>query len=240
MTRNEPSHSQEAVDVEAAFIHDMYERAARDAGWVTQAASRCLWRDVPEANKDATRAIASWHLAALARARREGAEEERGGLAKALAAAHRQEALARKSRTAVEQIVSGLPCYLGHTAVQNHMCHACKARDALAALPLPTPPPAATPRSVPPEDVAKIVAKIDSPEATATRAAFDACSAQPTAAPAQPAEGEREAFEAWPGLRWHPNANGPGLMDRDPYGGYYNTAVEYAWRAWQARAGRPA
>lgn len=44
----------------------------------------------------------------------------------------------------------------------------------------------------------------------------------------------RAAFEADANLRWHPDAKGPGLLDRDPQGGYYNTAVEYAWRAWQA------
>lgn len=44
----------------------------------------------------------------------------------------------------------------------------------------------------------------------------------------------RERFEADANLRWHPDAKGPGLLDRDPADGYYNTAVEYAWRAWQA------
>lgn len=44
----------------------------------------------------------------------------------------------------------------------------------------------------------------------------------------------REQFEADANLRWHPDAKGPGLLDRDPADGYYNTAVEYAWRAWQA------
>lgn len=47
------------------LMHDAYERAARGAGWETQAASRKPWSDVPEANKATMRAAVAALLTAI-------------------------------------------------------------------------------------------------------------------------------------------------------------------------------
>lgn len=44
---------------------------------------------------------------------------------------------------------------------------------------------------------------------------------------------ERARFEKSRWIFWHPDAFQPGAFDRDCAGGYYNTAIEYAWRMWQ-------
>lgn len=73
--------------------------------------------------------------------RAEAASAERA--AKAEAAAHRREALARDVSSAAMRVVEALPCYLGHTPEQTHLCHACKAREAIRSLPLPAAPASA-------------------------------------------------------------------------------------------------
>lgn len=63
------------MDVEAAcvLLHDAYERAAVEAGWQTQAASRKTWAEVPEANKATMRAAVGELLAAIEAAEAEAA-----------------------------------------------------------------------------------------------------------------------------------------------------------------------
>jgi hypothetical protein len=48
-------------------MHDAYERAAVDEGWMTNPASRKPWADVPEANKRSMRIAVRALLAELER-----------------------------------------------------------------------------------------------------------------------------------------------------------------------------
>lgn len=48
----------------AEVAHDAYEAAAAGSGWQTQAASRKPWAEVPDANREATRAMIRAVLAA--------------------------------------------------------------------------------------------------------------------------------------------------------------------------------
>lgn len=55
MSEPTPEHVETACEV----MHDAYERAAVDAGWETNPASRKPWTSVPEANKQTMRAAIS-------------------------------------------------------------------------------------------------------------------------------------------------------------------------------------
>lgn len=59
-------HDDALVERLCEVMHDAYEQAAAQEGWVTQEASRKPWSSVPEANRRTMRAAVRAMLDALA------------------------------------------------------------------------------------------------------------------------------------------------------------------------------